>query len=303
MRLRDVPDELKGRLHRALDAGAGLMVPMIFRDREIGVISAFDRLDDGPEFNAEDESRLSAFAASTAIAVATAQTAAQQSLRRSIEASEIERKRWARELHDDTLQQLGAVRVLLATSLQAEDGEALRTAARQAVDQLAHASSSLRDLINDLRPAALDQLGVKPALEALMRRVRVHSDASIGLHVDLAYASGAQATRLTPDLENGLYRVAQEAVNNAIKHAHASRIEVSLVEGDGSVELAVRDDGAGFEPDGDHPGFGLTGMHERVTQLGGRFSVSSGRDGTTVEAVMPAVHVEGAAASKSAAPT
>jgi signal transduction histidine kinase len=292
VRLRDVPDGLKRRLHDTVELQAGLLVPMIFRDRALGVISVFDRLEDGPEFDAEDERRLTAFAASTSIAVATAQSAAQETLRRSIEASEEERKRWARELHDETLQQLGAVRLMLSASLQSEADGALETAARQAVDELAHASSALRDLINDLRPAALDQLGVMPALEALVRRVRRYSNAEIGLHVDLAYDNGAAEARLLPELENGIYRVAQEAINNAIKHAHASRIEVSLVEADGTVELSVRDNGAGFDSNAQHSGFGLTGMRERVAQLGGRFEMGSGESGTTIEVVLPATRAD-----------
>jgi GAF domain-containing protein len=195
IRLRDVPEQLRRHVHSATDVAAGLLVPMVFRDRALGVISVFDRLDDGPEFNAEDERRLAAFAASTSIAVATAQSAAQETLRRSIQASEEERKRWARELHDDTLQQLGAVRLMLAGALQKDDLDALDTAARQAVDELAHASSSLRELINDLRPAALDQLGVGAALAALIRRARSFSDCELGLHVDLAYENETAATR------------------------------------------------------------------------------------------------------------
>jgi signal transduction histidine kinase len=181
---------------------------------------------------------------------------------------------------------------MLSSGLQAEDQDALGEAARQAVDELAHASNSLRDLINDLRPAALDQLGIKPALEAFIRRVRSHSDVEVGLHIDLGFAEGRNNSRLAPEYENGIYRVAQEAVNNAIKHARATRIEVSVVEGGGSVELSVSDDGTGFDTGAGHVGFGLTGMRERVAQLGGRFSISSGERGTTVEAVLPAVHAE-----------
>jgi signal transduction histidine kinase len=293
MRLRDIPEEKKRRVHSEVEPQAGLLVPMIFRDRTLGVISAFDRLDDGPEFSAEDERRLSAFAASTSIAVATAQSATQETLRRSIEASEEERKRWARELHDDTLQQLGAVRLMLAGALQSDADDALGRAARQAVDELAHASNSLRDLISDLRPAALDQLGVKPALEALLRRLRSTSDVEIGLHTDLRYEKGTSPTRLTPEIESGVYRVAQEAVNNALKHAGSTRIEVSVVEDDGTVELSVRDDGRGFDTGVPSSGFGLTGMRERVAQLGGRIKVESGDRGTTIEVELPAVHADG----------
>ena len=94
----------------------------MFRDQAVGVVAAFDRVTGGPEFSAEDERLMEAFAASAATAVATAQTVETQALERSVEASELERRRWARELHDDSLQELAAVKLRLGALARDEAG-------------------------------------------------------------------------------------------------------------------------------------------------------------------------------------
>ena len=288
LRVDNVPSEVSEPLRAKLNSRAGLVIPLLFRGTHFGAIEAFDRLTDGPGFSDEDEGLLSAFAASASIAIATAQSAAAESLRRSIDASESERKRWARELHDETLQQIGALRVILHSALQTGDAERMRSAMGQAVDELAHASSSLRELITDLRPAALDELGVRAALEALVQRARSRTDAEISLFADMAFERGDQETRLLPVIENTLYRVAQEALNNALAHASASRVQINLVEDSTAVDLLVRDDGRGFDTEADHPGFGLAGIFERVGEAGGQVTVNSGKGGTTVEVILPA---------------
>ena len=110
--------------YRELGARSALVTPMSFRNRPVGFLIVFDRLRGDRPFNEEDERLLEAFAASAAIAVATAQHAGDEALRRSIEASERERSRWARELHDETLQQLAALRVLLSGALRSGDRDA-----------------------------------------------------------------------------------------------------------------------------------------------------------------------------------
>ena len=116
-----------------------------------------------------------AFAASAATAVATGQHVVAEGTRRSMEASERERGRWARELHDETLQEMGALKLLLAAARRSDDLAALHSALDQGVEQVADAIDRLRSLITDLRPAALDQLGAGPALEALVERVERQS--------------------------------------------------------------------------------------------------------------------------------
>jgi signal transduction histidine kinase len=132
---------------------------MLFRNRSIGVLSAFDRHGGDGSFSDEDERLLQAFAASAATAVATAQTASNQALQRSVQASEQERKRWARELHDETLQELAGLRVLLSSARRSSDAARLDGAVDQAIELLTQGISRLRELITELRPASLDELG------------------------------------------------------------------------------------------------------------------------------------------------
>ena len=137
---------------------------MLFRNRPVGFLIVFDRLRRARPFNEEDERLLQAFAASAATAVATAQTAGDEALRRSIEASEAERSRWARELHDETLQQLAGLRVLLSGARRSGDPARIDTAVDEAIELIADGIADLRALITDLRPAALDELGMQAAL-------------------------------------------------------------------------------------------------------------------------------------------
>ena len=114
--------------YRELGARSALVTPMSFRNRPVGFLIVFDRLRGDRPFNEEDERLLEAFAASAATAVATAQNAGDEALRRSLEASEQERSRWARELHDETLQQLAGLRVLLSAARRSGDRDRIDAA-------------------------------------------------------------------------------------------------------------------------------------------------------------------------------
>jgi GAF domain-containing protein len=120
-RLADAPSRLRFALAKQTHAETGLFVPLRFRGKALGVLAAFDRLREGPQFSEGDERLLSAFATSAAAAVATAQDVAAQGSQRSLAAAEQERSRWARELHDETLQELAALKILLATARIATD--------------------------------------------------------------------------------------------------------------------------------------------------------------------------------------
>jgi signal transduction histidine kinase len=274
-----------GRL--GMQAAGGLAVPLVFRGSTYGVLLALDRLHDGPAFSSEDQRLLEAFAASAASAVATAQSIASEHSRQRLAAAEGERKRWARELHDETLQSLSALRIGLSSAGRSERPDALPRAVGQAVDQLEEAIANLRALITDLRPAALDELGVQAALEGLAERSLRHG-LDVDVSIDLAYGQGRQASRHAPELETAIYRIVQEALTNASKHGAAQRAIVEIGEQDATVQLSVRDDGAGFDPDAETDGFGLLGMRERVGLLGGRLSLDStlGR-GTTITVSIP----------------
>ena len=274
-----------GRL--GVSADAGLVVPLVFRDQTYGVVIAVERLDDGPAFSAEDQRLLEAFATSAATAVATAQTAAAELCRQRLAATENERRRWARELHDETLQSLAVLRIGLAAAHRDGDPEALKAAVGEAIVALEEGISSLRALVSDLRPGALDDLGLEAAVHALCDRAGRHG-LQVDCSLDLAYERGRAPTRHTAELETTIYRISQEALTNAEKHGHAGRAMVEISENQTTIELTVRDDGAGFDPARSTAGFGLLGMRERVGLLGGTVRVQSAvGDGTRVTARFP----------------
>ncbi|MGZ4229145.1 MAG: sensor histidine kinase [Solirubrobacteraceae bacterium] len=272
---------------------SALLSRLVFRGSNVGVIEAFDRVD-GPEFRVEDERLLLAAAASAATAVATAQSLQRERLRRSLAAAEEERRRWARELHDETLQALGGLRVLLSSARRSTDVAALHATLETAVDQLADEIASLRALITELRPAALDELGLRPALEALFNRARLTHGLEVAMTVELEHGAGTRETRLEPDVEIAIYRTVQESLTNAAKHAGARCVDVVVVERGGEVEIAVRDDDTGFDVDAPTGGFGLTGMRERISLAGGRLEIISSGQGTAVLASVPSVRTRAA---------
>jgi signal transduction histidine kinase len=269
-----------------LDALAALMVPLVFRGKTLGVLAAFDRVVDGPGFSSEDERLIRSFASTAATAVHTAQSVEEDRLRRSLEASEQERRRWARELHDETLQGLGGLRVLLASAVK-RGGDALEKAAREAIDQTTEQIESLRALIAELRPAALDELGLEPAIRGLADRTAATQGLAIDVETDLG---GSDADfRLDPECETVIYRLVQEALNNVAKHARAQHVTVKLTRVSGQVQIEIRDDGHGFDPEVTDGGFGLMGMRERAALVGGTVEIESRPgEGTAVRAVFSA---------------
>jgi signal transduction histidine kinase len=237
------------------------------------------------DFDADDANVFNAFAASAATTIVTVQAVEAEKLQLSIEASERERRRWARELHDETLQELGALRVLLEASGRNEGSQPSVDERRLAIEHVDRGIRNLQGLITELRPSSLDDLGVGAAIEALARQSSDRFGVEIDVDVDLAAERDTGPTRLPPDMEATIYRLVQEATNNAIKHAEPKRISVTVSRGDTSVEVIVADDGKGFDPDGAERSFGLIGMHERVALSGGKLEIDSapGR-GTQVRA-------------------
>jgi signal transduction histidine kinase len=265
------------------DAQTALLVPLVYRGRGLGVLAAFDHGSSAAVFSDDDEATLRAFAASGATAVALAQTVQHERLRHSLDAAESERRRWARELHDETLQGLGGLRVLLSSALRrAEDGE-LADLLRDGVAEVEREIENLRAIITDLRPAALDELGLVPAIEALVARV----SAVEGLEIAAAVALPADGKRLSGELETTVYRLVQEALTNVAKHARAEHVRVAVGLADGRLEIEVSDDGAGFDAGAVTAGFGLAGMRERVALSGGQLTIAPSAPGTTVRAKIP----------------
>jgi signal transduction histidine kinase len=273
---------------REQGARSAIVTPMSFRNRPVGFLVVTDRMRDDRPFNEEDERLLQAFAASAATAVATAQNASEEALRRGIEASESERTRWARELHDETLQQLAGLRVLLSGARRSGEAERMSGAIESALEQITTAIGDLRSLITELRPAALDELGTKPALESLIARVARQTDLEIDLEVDLDYESGDAEFRHAIEIESTVYRLVQEALTNVGKHAGATRVEVAVSDRDGEIAITVRDDGGGFDPRAGSSGFGLLGMRERLALVHGSLDIESAPGaGTVLRASIP----------------
>jgi signal transduction histidine kinase len=268
------------------DAHTALLVPMIHRGEAVGVLAAFDHGLDGSVFAEDDEQLLRIFAASAATAVALAQSVQADRLRSSLAAADAERRRWARELHDETLQSLGGLRVLLSSALRSEDPQRRQGAMRQAIEQIEHEIANLRAIISELRPAALDELGLGVAIEALLDRHREQSGFQVDGELTLPGPT-AEEERLDQDLETTAYRMVQEALTNIAKHARAEQVRVLLSATDGELRIEVQDDGVGFDLGSGDTGFGLAGMQERASLAGGTLSVESSSQGTLLRACLP----------------
>jgi signal transduction histidine kinase len=272
--------------------GSGIVVPRHARGSDLGVLAVFDRLDEEHPFTADDVLALESFATSAATRIFAARALEDERVSLSIAYSERERQRWARELHDETLQELGALKVMQAGALASDDAGVMRQALERSSDQVERIIAGLQGLITELRPASLDQLGVATAVESLVERVSSRSELEIQLDVDLAWESGREKRRLEPDLEAAVYRLVQEALSNVVKHADASRARVKIEEAAGRVVVTVEDDGHGFDDADVDGGFGLVGMRERVALRAGELVITpTPEGGTRVNATLPAVHV------------
>lgn len=211
---------------------------------------------------------------------------------------ERERRRWARELHDETLQELVAVQLVLSAGASTGQSSAMKEAIDQAQGLITNQITSLRHLIVEMRPLALDQLGLAAALETLCRRAKE----TFGIEAELRV--GADWNRLedeaSPDAQAHIYRIVQEAVNNTVKHAHARHLLVELASDDRTLRVTIRDDGRGMAEKPSRPvnqsahrtvvstGTGLSAMRERGHLLNGHLSVGSiPGEGTCVTLLVP----------------
>jgi signal transduction histidine kinase len=207
-----------------------------------------------------------------------------------ISAQEDERKRIARELHDETGQALTGIFMSLEVAQNALEREPAAASQRlETAKMLAGQSiAAIRRLVVDLRPAALDDLGLAPAIRAFAG-ARLEEK---GIHLVMQVAG--LSNRLDPSLETSLFRVAQEAVTNIVRHSDASSARIELRRHNGCVSLLVKDNGQGFnireirESSDPARALGLAGMEERVSLLGGQLTVRSrpGK-GTVVRAKVP----------------
>jgi signal transduction histidine kinase len=270
--------EVNQDVARRLGANTGLYVPLRARDRTIGVLIAHDKVGRDPRFTSSDLRLAEQFAVRASIAVDLSHRVARDSLRRVVAGQEVERRRLARELHDETGQALTSILLGL---------RALEGSGRTDVDDLRElvvaTLQDVRRLAVQLRPKALDDFGLVPALERL---VQTFSESS-GISVDLEAQLGDE--RLPNDVETTVYRIVQEALTNVVKHAEASRVSILLVQRDATVTAVVEDDGRGFDSAAVRDdSLGLEGMRERAELHDGRMTIETAPgSGTTLRIELP----------------
>jgi len=275
--------EIDQQAARRMGVRSALYAPLVVQARPIGVVVAHDKLGAASSFTDDDVRLTESLAARAAIAVDLSQRVSRDSVHRVVEAQELERARLARELHDETGQALTSILLGLKALEERIETEEGRAAASELRELVVSTLQDVRRLAVELRPAALDDFGLVPALERLRDTFAEKSPIAVDVHSTLG------DRRLPTDIETMLYRTVQEALTNVVKHAEARRVSIHLSEGDGTVVLTVQDDGKGFDPqqarDG---GLGLVGMRERAGLLGGRFTVDASEGaGTMLKAEVP----------------
>jgi signal transduction histidine kinase len=271
--------EVNQEVARRLGASTGLYVPLRARERTIGVLIAHDKVGRDRRFTSADLRLAEQFALRASIAVDLSRRVARDSLRRVVAGQEVERRRLARELHDETGQALTSILLGLRALEEANSDVEVDDLRELVVATL----QDVRRLAVQLRPKALDDFGLVPALERL---VQTFSESS-GISVELEAQIGEE--RLPSDVETTVYRIVQEALTNVVKHAEASRVSILLVRRDSTVTAVVEDDGRGFDPESaGEDSLGLEGMRERVELHGGRLTVETAPgSGTTLRVEVP----------------
>jgi signal transduction histidine kinase len=213
----------------------------------------------------------------------------QSLFRRLVSAQEEERRRIARDIHDQVGQQMTALRMNLETLRSQAAGRTALVEQAERTQRLAEELDQSIDFLTwQLRPAALDHLGLSAALQNLV----TGWSERFGVAADLA-VDGVEDVRLPRDVEANLYRIAQEALHNIAKHAHATQVTVYLAQQDGHLVLLIEDNGRGFDsrrtqgPD-DRNGMGLMSMQERAALVGGQLDIESlAHHGTSIYVRIP----------------
>jgi signal transduction histidine kinase len=257
-----------------------LGVPVVSKGRVIAAFYLTDKIG-AEEFTADDQAAIEMLAAHAAIAIENARL-----FERSRELSVVEeRTRLARELHDSVSQTLFSMSLVAdaAAALVERDPAKAKSQLEGLRDMARAATQEMRSLIFELRPADLDAEGLAATLRKHVDVLRSVHAAGIDFKED-GYRS------LEPAVEREIYRVAQEAIGNALKHARAGRIRVELGLANGTANLTVTDDGTGFDPDAPQARatrLGITSMEERAEAIGGQLRIESGPKGTRVQLEVP----------------
>ncbi|MEX0816188.1 MAG: GAF domain-containing protein [Gaiellales bacterium] len=267
--------EIDREVARRMGMHAALYVPMLARDQAIGVIHAVDKLVADRRFTNEDRKLVEIFASRAAVAVDQSRRIERDAFRRMVEAQELERRRLARELHDETGQALTSI-LLGLHGLEEKDGEGLRAAAADLRELVVETLHDVRRLAVELRPKALDDFGLVAALQRLTETFSEQTGIAVDLESRLR-----ENERLPSEVETVLYRIVQEALTNVVKHARAERVSIVLTPKDGAVSAVIEDDGRGLKPGENGSGLGLIGMRERVALVDGRLQIESPEEGGT----------------------
>jgi signal transduction histidine kinase len=268
---------------RRLGVRTGLYVPLVARGRAIGIVAVHDKLGPEARFSDGDLRLTEIFAVRAAVAVELSERVARDTVRRVIEAQELERRRLARELHDETGQALTSILLgLKGIRAAGTDAEAAEAEA-QLRELIVQALQDVRSLAVELRPTALDDFGLVAALERLTATFSERSGVATVVEANLG------DERLPAEVETVLYRLVQEALTNVVKHAAAGNVSIVLTRRDGGVGAVVEDDGRGFAAgDVREDALGIAGMRERLVLLGGSLTVeSSPARGTALVAYVP----------------
>jgi len=275
--------EVHQEVSRQLAARTGMWVPLIARDRAIGVLEIHDKEGPDPRFNHDDFRLAETFATRAAVAVELSQRVARDAVRRVVQAQELERRNLARELHDETGQALTSILLGLKPLEEALADHPARAALVELREHVVTALQDVRRLAVELRPAVLDDFGLVPALERLTDAFAEQSDLRVDFH------SALGEIRLPTEVETTLYRVVQESLTNIAKHASARNVSVSIARRESSVAAVIEDDGAGFDQRAvREDGVGLLGMRERLSFVDGRLEIESRPGaGTTIVAEVP----------------
>jgi two-component system, NarL family, sensor histidine kinase DevS len=259
-----------------------LGVPVITRGVAYGNLYLTDKQPSG-SFTEEDEELVTLLAAQAAVAIENAGSVRRDALRRAVQAQEVERRRLARELHDETGQALTSILLGLSAVERAGSLDEARAAVGELRDLVVETLQEVRALAVELRPSALDDFGLEPALRRLGQSIRETRS------LDVQVETMLDGSRLPEDVETAVYRIVQEALTNVVKHARAERVSIVLTRTPDGVLVVIEDDGRGFETDEIRGGgLGLTGMRERVDLLEGKLEIESARGaGTTLIVELP----------------
>jgi signal transduction histidine kinase len=275
--------EVNQDVARRLGASSGLYVPLLARDVPIGILIAHDKAGRDQRFSSSDLRLAEQFALRASIAVDLSRRVARDALRRVVAGQEVERRRLARELHDETGQALTSILLGLRAVDDAGSDDDVTKAVADLRELVVATLHDVRRLAVQLRPKALDDFGLVPALERLAETfaessgIRVQVQANIG------------DNRLPTEVETTVYRIVQEALTNVVKHAEATEVSILLAERAATLTAVLEDNGSGFDPDAVRSdSLGLDGMRERVALHDGRLTVESAPGaGTTIRVEVP----------------